>query len=108
MEDFTKLEERAKGINMRGSELHQLSARTVQDQNLLLLFRFNSDIFTGLLYRHPDSTRIHHIIFVAHDECFNEASLQQPNFVSQFFPVPSPNVGSLHKPPYLSDRVPGC
>ncbi|EMD02017.1 hypothetical protein C202_22790 [Escherichia coli O08] len=43
------------GINLRGSELYQLSARAMQNQYRLLFFRFNGDFLTGLLYRHPDS-----------------------------------------------------
>ena len=65
-------------------------AGPVQNLYRLLLFRFNRNFLTGLLNRHPESPCIHHIVFVTHDERFDEASLQQPNFMPLFFQLTRP------------------
>ncbi|EFW60657.1 hypothetical protein SGF_01858 [Shigella flexneri CDC 796-83] len=67
-----------------------MHAGTVQNQYRLLFFCFYGDFFTRLLNRHPDSPGIHHIILIAHDECLNEAGLQQPDFMTKFCQFPCP------------------
>lgn len=53
-------------VDLRCAELHQLTPHFVQRQYRLLLLSFHSDGFSRLLNRHPDSTGIHDIVFVAH------------------------------------------
>lgn len=41
-------------------------------------------LYLAAVLCHPDSTRIHHVVFVTHDGHFNEASLQKSNLVTLF------------------------
>ncbi|GCZ25644.1 transposase [Escherichia coli] len=40
----------------------------------MAMSRFIIGFLTGLLYRYPDSPRIHHVILITHDKRFNKAS----------------------------------